>query len=188
MLAETARQLKSWEERGLDLTACVNLASSLLADQSIAERYASIVDEAGLECSRFTFEITEHDLGNRDAPHLKTLDALREKGFRVCLDDFRVAATSLGAFESLPFDEIKIQATSLRRAQGNPVKLQVLAAVAGLAKSLGVAVCVAGIEDLETVEYLKMLECDKMQGFLISEAVMPNIIRRVYSASVEDVA
>jgi len=33
--------------------------------------------------------------------------------------------------------------------------------------------------------FLKTIECDKMQGFLISEAVIPSIIRRVYSAKNE---
>jgi EAL domain-containing protein (putative c-di-GMP-specific phosphodiesterase class I) len=50
------------------------------------------------------------------------------------------------------------------------------------------SVCAEGVEDQETFEFLRMIECDKMQGFLISEAVLPNIIRRVYSAKREDSA
>jgi len=188
VLTETGRQLGRWAGQGLELSACINLSSSLLGDTGIASRYASIVAELGLDCSRFTFEITERDLGDRRAPHLRTLDALREQGFRICLDDFRVAATSLGAFESLPFDEIKIQASALKRAEGDRVAEQVLAAVTGLAHSLGISVCVAGIEDLETFEFLKSIEYDKLQGFLISEAVMPEIVQKVYSTAVEAVA
>jgi len=33
-----------------------------------------------------------------------------------------------------------------------------------------------------TFEFLKAIEYGKMQGFLISEAVIPSIIRRAYSA------
>jgi len=64
----------------------------------------------------------------------------------------------------------------------------VLAAVTGLAHNLGMSVCAEGVEDAETFEFLKTIECDKMQGFLISEAVIPSIIRRVYSATSEDTA
>ena len=46
----------------------------------------------------------------------------------------------------------------------------------------GVSVCVEGVEDEETFELLRTIECNKMQGFLVSEAVMPDIIRRVYIA------
>ena len=45
--------------------------------------------------------------------------------------------------------------------------------------------CAEGVEDQETFNFLKTIECDKMQGFLISEAVLPHIIRRVYSAREE---
>ena len=189
VLRETTRQLVAWQRKGIELNACINLASSQLNEPGLAAGYAAIVEDAGLECSRFTFEVIEQDLGDPDAPHLQTLRDLRELGFRICLDDFRVAATSLGTFEQLPLDEIKIHASALRRAQRDRVALTVLAAVTGLAHNLGMSVCAEGVENEQTYQFLRQIECDKMQGFLVSEAVLPNIIRRVYSAGeAEDVA
>ena len=101
----------------------------------------------------------------------------------------RLAAASLGALDQLPFDEIKIHASALKRAQKDPVRMKVLAAIIGLAHNLGMTVCAEGIEDSETFAFLKTINCDKMQGFLISEAVMPKLLRRVYGpGSSEDVA
>lgn len=185
VLRETARQVVDWRDRGIHLSSCVNLASSQLGDPMLAENYAAIVRESGLECGNFTFEVIEQDLADPNAPHVQMLKALREKGFRICLDDFRVASSSLSTFEQMPFDEIKIHASALRRAQKDRVALTVLAAVTGLAHNLGMSVCAEGVEDRETFEFLKTIECDKMQGFLISEAVIPSIIRRVYSAKDE---
>jgi EAL domain-containing protein (putative c-di-GMP-specific phosphodiesterase class I) len=190
VLAEAASQLVKWREQGFSLNSCINLSTSLLSDSKIPERYVAIVNKHGLECGSFTFEVAEKDVADSDAPHLRVLNALRDRGFRISLDDFGAAASSLSTFEQLPFDEIKIHASLLARARNNPVTMQVLAAVTGLAHNLGISVCAEGVEDEETFEFLKTIECDKMQGFLISEAVMPDIIRRVYSAksSVEDVA
>ncbi|MFQ5609676.1 MAG: EAL domain-containing protein [Woeseiaceae bacterium] len=182
VLRKAAAQVASWREQGMALNCCVNLAPSLLNEPDLGARYAGIVGEFGVDCANFTFEVVEQDLANPDAPHLRTIHGLREKGFRLCLDDFRVVAASLGTFEQLPFDEIKIHASALKRAQNDPVKQTVLAAVTGLAHNLGMTVCAEGVEDLDTFEFLKTIECDKMQGFLISEAVLPHIIRRVYSA------
>ena len=182
VLREATRQLVAWRERGIHLSSCINLASSQLGDPMLADNYAEIVREAGLECGSFTFEVIEQDLTDPDAPHVQMLTSLRQKGFRICLDDFRVASSSLSTFEQMPFDEIKIHASALRRAQKDRVSLTVLAAVTGLAHNLGMSVCAEGVEDQETFEFLKTIECDKMQGFLISEAVIPSIIRRVYSA------
>jgi EAL domain-containing protein (putative c-di-GMP-specific phosphodiesterase class I) len=191
VLSEAARQLVKWREQGFSLNSCINLSSSLLTDSTIPDTYVAIVNGHGLECGSFTFEVTEKDVADSDAPHLRVLKELRERGFRISLDDFGAAVSSLSTFEQLPFDEIKIHASLLARARSNPVTMQVLAAVTGLAHNLGISVCAEGVEDQETFEFLKTIECDKMQGFLISEAVMPDIIRRVYSAKsgeVEDVA
>ena len=182
VLREAAAQQVTWRDQGIQLNSCINLASSQLNNPDIAGTCRDIVREAGLECASFTFEVIEQDLTDPAAPHLTAIKALRNHGFRICLDDFRVAASSLSTFEHLPFDEIKIHASALKRAQKDRVALSVLAAVTGLAHNLGMSVCAEGVEDQETFEFLRTIECDKMQGFLISEAVMPNIIRRVYSA------
>ena len=181
VLFETAAQLNRWADQGLELNACINLASSQLNNAVLAHNYRRIVQKAGLECRRFTFEVTEQDVANSEAPHLLVLNEMRDLGFRIALDDFGVAVSSLGAFEQVPFDEIKIHAAALKRARENPVALKVLAAVTGLAHNLGVTVCAEGVEDAETYKFLSSISCDKMQGYLISEAVMPDIIKRVYS-------
>jgi EAL domain-containing protein (putative c-di-GMP-specific phosphodiesterase class I) len=182
VLFESASQIVRWRDKGLDLRVCINLASSQLNNASLPQIYSRIVKKLDLGCANFTFEVTEHDIAASEAPHLLVLNELRELGFRLSLDDFGVAMASLGTFEQLPFDEIKIHASALKRAQENPVALKVLAAVTGLAHNLGISVCAEGVEDRATFEFLKTIQCDKMQGYLISEAVMPDIIRKVYRA------
>lgn len=191
VLNEAAAQLVKWHEKGIRLKSCINLSSSQLSDTDLPDRYEKIVKKHDLECESFTFEIIEQDLTDTDAPHLRVIKELRARGFRISLDDFHVAASSLGAFEQLPIDEIKIHASALKQAQKSEVSLKILAAVTGLAHNLGISVCAEGVEDQMTFEFLKTIECDKMQGFLISEAVMPDIVRRVYSAKtskIEEVA
>jgi EAL domain-containing protein (putative c-di-GMP-specific phosphodiesterase class I) len=183
VLFEAASQLNRWEKQGLNLNVCINLASSQLNNGLLAHNYKRIVQKQELECSRVTFEVTEHDIANSEAPHLLVLNEMRELGFRVALDDFGVAVSSLGTFEQLPVDEIKIHASAIRRARNNEVAAKVLAAVTGLAHNLGISVCAEGVEDQETYRFLSAISCDKMQGYLISEAVMPDIIRKVYNAT-----
>ena len=186
VIRKTAAQIGKWREQDLGLDICVNLASSQLARTGLAADYAAMVTEHGAECRNFTFEVIEQDLADPDAPHLQTINRLRDHGFRICLDNFKVAARSLGMLEKLPFDEIKVHASSLKRAQDDEVARHILAAVPGLAHNLGMSVCAEGVEDQETFEFLKTIRCDKLQGFLISEAVLPHIVRKAYSAGASD--
>ena len=118
VLREAAKQQVTWRNQGIVLNSCINLASSQLNIPDLASKYRDIVREAGLECAAFTFEVIEQDLTDPSAPHLAAIKALRNHGFRICLDDFRVAASSLGTFEHLPFDEIKIHASALQARSG----------------------------------------------------------------------
>ena len=182
VLRKTAVQIVKWREQGLGFDICANLASSELGRTGLASNYAAIVREHGADCSNFTFEVVEQGLVDPDAAHLDTLKRLRNQGFRVCLGNFRVAAQSLIMLERVPFDEIKIHAFALERAQEDDASRHVLAAVTGLAHNLGMAVCAEGVEEQETFEFLKTIRCDKLQGFLISEAGLPHIVRRAYSS------
>ncbi len=187
VLQEAASQLVKWREQGLELDCCINLASSQLNNHGLADAYEKIVREHGLDCSSFTFEVIEQEIADSDAPHLKVLNELRERGFRISLDDFGIAAASLGTLEALPVDEIKIHADALKRARKSEVAQKVLAAVTGLAHNLGISGCAEGVEDQETYEFLATIECDKLQGYLISEAVMPELIQGGYSAEAVEV-
>ena len=187
VLHEAAAQLLKWRNGGLTLNSCINLASSQLIIPKLADRYDAIIKERGLECSSFTFEIVEHNLADSNAPHLQVVKQLRERGFRISLDHFGIAAASLGKLNALPVDEIKIHSAALKRARQNDAMQKMLAAVTGLAHNLGISVCAEGVEDQETYEFLETIECDKMQGYLISEAVMPDLIQSGYSAESIDI-
>jgi EAL domain-containing protein (putative c-di-GMP-specific phosphodiesterase class I) len=71
------------------------------------------------------------------------------------------------------------------------VTKKVLAASTGLSHKLGISVCAEGVEDQATFVFLRTISCDRMQGFFISEAGLPVVIRGVYHAGggdVQDVA
>jgi EAL domain-containing protein (putative c-di-GMP-specific phosphodiesterase class I) len=136
--------------------------------------------EHNLPCDAITFELAQADIAGEESAYSNVASGLRRKGFRLSLDDFGAAAASLSSFGQLDFDEIKIHASLLAQARSNAVTRQALAAVTGMAHALNISVCAEGVEDAETFEFLKEIKCDKMQGYFISEAVMPDIIQSCY--------
>ncbi|MEM9172953.1 MAG: EAL domain-containing protein [Pseudomonadota bacterium] len=182
VLRQTLGQLTRWRENGLNLNGCVNLDSSLLADLELAGHCERLTEEFGLPCDAITFEVAQPNIAGSESDCALVISALRRKGFRLSLDDFGAARNSLSAFGKLDFDEIKIHASLLIQARDNAITRQALAAVTGMAHALGITVCAEGVEDEATFEFLKEIRCDKMQGYFISEAVMPDIIQRAYPA------
>jgi len=182
VLRNLLRNLRKWRARGLALKGCMNLAPVELADAALPWRYAQIVEQYGLACADVTLEVAESAVTEPDFAGRRVVSALRRQGFRISLDDFGAAASSLKAFGALEFDEIKIDASMLAHARANEMSRKALAAITGLAHSSGITVCAEGVEDEETLAFLREIRCDKMQGFLISAAVMPEIIRSCYPA------
>ncbi|MFK8052393.1 MAG: EAL domain-containing protein [Woeseiaceae bacterium] len=182
VLRKTLNQLKTWRKSGLELNGCVNLDSSLLDDPLLADHYKGIVAEYGMTCDSITFEVAQSLIAGTEGRFSDAINELRACGFRMSLDDFGAAREALSSFGQLDFDEIKIHASLLDQARENQATRHALAAVTGMAHALGVAVCAEGVEDQQTFEFLKEIRCDKMQGFFISEAVMPEIIQRCYPA------
>ena len=182
VLQQTLQQLTEWRSNGLNLNGCVNLDTSLLQDTGIANHYERTVHHFGLPCDAITFEVAQSNIAGAEDGCAAMISELRRRGFRMSLDDFGAARESLSAFGKLDFDEIKIHASLLVEARDNIVTRHALAAVTGMAHALGITVCAEGVEDKETFEFLKEIRCDKMQGFFISEAVMPDIIQRAYPA------
>ncbi|MEM7611509.1 MAG: EAL domain-containing protein [Pseudomonadota bacterium] len=182
VLTQTLTQLNNWRRNGLHLNGCVNLDTCLLGDLELAGHYEKLMAKFDLPCDAITFEVPQPNIAGAEDDCSRVISALRRKGFRMSLDDFGAARNSLSAFGKLDFDEIKIHASLLIQARDNAITRQALAAVTGMAHALGITVCAEGVEDAATFDFLKEIRCDKMQGFFISEAVMPNIIQSCYPA------
>lgn len=180
VLITTLNQLKRWETDGLVLAGCVNLSPMMLDLTSLAKSYRQIALEHKVDCARIIFEVPTGGVLQRGVERARVIRKLREAGFRVSLDDFGAEGNSMKAFELLEFDEIKIHASVLKDGCNDAKTLHSLAALTGLARNLDISVCAEGVETAEMFEFLQEIHCDKMQGYLVSEAVMPDIIQRHY--------
>lgn len=186
VLRNVVRQVKRWDENGLSLIGCVNLCPSMLDLTSLANTYAQIALQYDLDCERITFEMPASRVLERPKERSSMLKKLRSAGFKISLDDFGASQNCMQAFEVLEFDEIKIHASVLKAGHNDAKTLHSLAALTGLAQNLGIAVCAEGVETEEMFEFLQEIHCNKMQGYLVSEAVMPDIIQSHYGGAEVD--
>lgn len=133
---------------------------------------------------RLTIDI--HESSRIDDPDAadSALNSLRSSGARVCLEDVIGSRTALGSVSSLPLDELRIDARSLRSSND----FAMARAITGLAKDLGLIVSATGVEDRQTAENLGDLGCDHQQGFLhahvltadgLEDEIMRDALKRV---------
>ena len=125
------------------------------------------VRAAGLPPERVVVEVTER-IGARTVPVIKSLHRLRALGFRLALDDVGTGNAGLEMLRAVDAEYVKLDRSIVAAAPTEPNARAVLMAMATFARQTGAFVIAEGIEDEETLEFLRGIEeLDLQPGTII---------------------
>lgn len=182
-LETSLQQIGAWTRAGRSgLFVAVNVSARRfqttdLVDQTVAACRAAQVDPNCLE-----LEITENsalqDLDNA----ARKIDALHQAGIRISLDDFGTGFSSLANLVKLPVDRIKLDRLFIENSRTNSRQRELIAAMIGLGRRLGIEVVAEGIEHEDQLEFLRQHGCDYVQGFLLQPPLEAAACRFSYSS------
>ena len=175
VLTETLNQQVRWARQGLDLEVAVNLSPRVVQDGQLPAIVAQRLSETESDASRLTLELTETGLATDHARVAAILHQLAATGVRISIDDFGTGYASLSRLSDLPVDEVKID-KSFVFAMANGAPETVVRSVIDLGHNLGLRVVAEGVEDLGTLQRLRQLRCDAVQGYVLSRAVAANVL------------
>ena len=166
-------------ELGLSLNALpADLARETYGDWLLAE-----VAAAGLDPARLTLEIVESALLLDAGCVTAQLTRLRAAGIRIAIDDFGTGYSNLAYLTSLPLDALKIDRAMVADIVGGSRDRIVVKAMIGLARELGLAVVVEGVETAAQLALLAEWGCDRYQGFLGAGALDEGELARFVAAA-----
>jgi EAL domain-containing protein (putative c-di-GMP-specific phosphodiesterase class I) len=112
-------------------------------------------------------EVTER-IGARTVPVIKSLHHLREQGFKLALDDVGTGNAGLEMLRKIGAEYVKLDQSIVAAAATQPNARAVLMAMATFARQTGAFVIAEGIEDEETLEFLRGVEAlDDSPGTII---------------------
>ncbi len=150
-----------------ELLLSLNLSARSLGDLELANDIAGICQDRSIDPTRVILEITETSAMTDPVATLDILTRLRLKGFHLSIDDFGVGYSSLIQLARLPFSELKIDKMFIISAPESQESRNIVRAIVGLARSLGLRVTAEGVEDAWTLEFLREIGCDLAQGYFI---------------------
>jgi diguanylate cyclase (GGDEF)-like protein/PAS domain S-box-containing protein len=173
VLRQSCQQLKEWQRDfpfEPPLTMSVNLSGKQFSQPDLIERISEILDEAGIEARSLKIEITESAIIENIEVATMTLKRLKELGIKVSLDDFGTGYSSLSYLHRFPIDTLKIDRSFVTR-MSLPKNAEIIRTIVSLASNLGMDVVAEGVETGEQVIQLSGLNCEYVQGYLISRPI-----------------
>jgi EAL domain-containing protein (putative c-di-GMP-specific phosphodiesterase class I) len=147
------------------ITTFLNVQPRSLTNPEFAARLCDEVHAVGLAATDVVLELTEQQTIVNPSAFAATLQRLRERGFRIALDDFGEGSSNLNLFQDLHPDFLKISGTFCRGLAHDPFKQIIVQSTAEMAARAGTATVMEAVETAEDAEVLRLLGIDYAQGY-----------------------
>lgn len=174
-LREACMQIASWTDSfGWSPRVAINVSVVQLRSSEFFTSVAQLLTQYPQAKGHLCLELTESVLMPLGSDgHMELLRSLARLGVCLAIDDFGTGYSSLTYLRELPVNEVKIDRAFVQAATEDRKQAEFLARMVELAKGLGLAVVLEGIETSRELELAQTLGCDLFQGFLFGRSMPP---------------
>lgn len=172
VLQEACRQMQNWRDNlqiSQDLVMSVNLSTRQLSSSELVGHVSQILEDTGFDPHQLWLEVTENTLIQNLADVRQQMEDLRELGIRIKIDDFGTGYSSLSYLKNLPVDGFKIDRSFVMDLENSGQQL--IKTLVALGHDLGLAEVAEGVETEFQRDYLRSINCDYAQGYLMSKPI-----------------
>ncbi len=172
VLQEVCRQGAIWLTNGLPrLRLAVNLSTQQLRYGDVAETISDILAKTAFPPELLEIEITESALMHHPEDAVKILKKISDMGISIAIDDFGTGYSSLARIKQFPLQMLKIDQGFIADIFNNQKDKEIASTIVAMGHNLGFKVIAEGVESMEQLDFLKLLNCDMYQGFLACKPV-----------------
>ncbi|MFL6610879.1 MAG: EAL domain-containing protein [Pseudomonas sp.] len=174
VLQEACQQACRWQAEGMrPLYLSVNVSAIDFRQRGFVDGIARTLKETGLDPTQLELEITESVLMQNIDTTVATLKAIKHLGIRLAIDDFGTGYSSLSYLQKFPVDVLKIDQSFVGDLSIDSNDAKLVSTIISLGKSLNLHIIAEGVETRDQLEFLKIHQCEEVQGYYFSKAVEP---------------
>jgi diguanylate cyclase (GGDEF)-like protein/PAS domain S-box-containing protein len=176
VLEEACRQLMLWNaKRESPVCVAINISPLQLIRPDFLTEVQQAVSESGIDPKWLEMEITERVVLNVDEIG-KRMTELAAMGIRFAVDDFGTGYSSLQHLHRLPISTLKIDRSFVHQLCESSRSYSLVKSIIAMGHSLQMEVIAEGVEHEDQMQVLRDLDCDCIQGFLLSRPSPPETI------------
>lgn len=163
------RQGSEWTDKWGPLSIAVNIPPDFILMPDLKDLIGNALSLWGGNTISLTLEIVERSLVLEPEKSFLILEDLRAMGVAISIDDFGTGYSSLSYFEKLPVDELKIDQSFVFNVINNRSNQNIVELIVKLAHAFDMEVVAEGVEDQDSLLYLKKIKCDIAQGYYFAK-------------------
>lgn len=168
VIDKTFQWLRQRERHLPPLALCsLNLSGSSLGDRQFQDYLLSQLDLGGFPVNCLCFEITEMAAIGNIAEITPFVQALRQRGCQIALDDFGSGFSSFAYLKLLPMDYLKIDGQFVRAILHDVVDRSMVRSISEIAQLMDIRTVAECVEDSEILPVLQEQQIDYAQGFAL---------------------
>lgn len=167
------RHLRTWREAGWgELRLAVNVSGRQFNSGDLATVVSQALARHSVPAACLELELTESMLMDDPEQTISILNALKEIGIRLSLDDFGTGYSSFAYLSRFPIDTLKIDQSFVSNIVSEPEAAMIAVSIIDLAHRMHLNVVAEGVETEAQLSYLRMRNCDEMQGYFFARPML----------------
>lgn len=183
---QALRDAGHWLEQGFDVHLSINCSAVQVELPDFVTQIENLCAEMQFPANRLYIELTEQTLVRQIEHAVNNIQAVRDRGMKIAIDDFGMGYSSLKYLREFPIDILKIDRSfiqDLHTDQDVEAGVSLVDAIIAMAKGLGLTLIAEGVERPAQLAYLQGKSCDQAQGYLFTQACSSEQMLKVLSGS-----
>ena len=183
VLEEGIRSFKKWYDKyKYPMMLSLNISAIQYKRKDFVHKLLRLLEKYQVNPELIELEITESVLIDDFESVVEKLHTLKEYGIKISLDDFGTGFSSLSYLKGLPIDTLKIDKSFIDTVIEDNSTRVITESIIAMVKKLGCETVAEGVETQEQFEYLKGINCDNIQGFLLGKPMPASEVDKLLAA------
>ena len=176
VMEQSIKQQVAWRDTYGELWVSFNVSYQQFMDDSFEDKLIACAEKYGVNPSYMIIELTESCEVDNPTELAAMFDRLRDRGFKVALDDFGTAYASLEMLKCLHVDYVKVEHSFVRELSepGHDIDYVIIDNLLEMCKHLGYHSIVEGVENSKVADIVGGMDATLLQGYYYSRPVCLN--------------
>jgi len=156
-----------------------NVSAQNFNDEKLYTKITQFLENNDIDPEQVTLEITETVLMNHPEVSKEIIKRFKKFGLHTAIDDFGKGYSSFAYLSQFEIDYVKIDRFFINKIKDESI-FEIVKASVNLAHQLNFKVVAEGVETLDTLNIMRDLDCDYVQGFYFTKPVHQDDVINYY--------